>query len=83
MGSGNGASLSIGAPLVEHGGRFFTGDLERKVKFLFRQDTVIFWRKGWLQATCKRRLRTGAFLSIGGPLGFLEEGSFTEKFERQ
>jgi len=32
---------------------------------------------------CKRRLQTGAFLSVGGPLGNLEEGSFMGKFERQ
>ena len=35
MGSGDGISLSIGAPLVEHGGGSFTGDLERKVKLCF------------------------------------------------
>ena len=82
MGSGDEASLSIGASLVEHGRGSFTGDLERKANF-FCQDTLILWRKGWLQAMCKRRIRTGALLSIGGPFGNLEEGSFTGKFERQ
>jgi hypothetical protein len=35
MSSGDGASLCIGAPLMELGGGSFTGDLERKVKFCF------------------------------------------------
>ena len=32
---------------------------------------------------CKRRLWKGASLSIGAPLGDLEEGSFTGNFEGQ
>jgi len=35
MGSGERASLSKGASLVEHGGDSFTGDVEGKEKFCF------------------------------------------------
>jgi hypothetical protein len=66
-GSGDGAPLSIGAPMEEY---YFTRTFERKVRFCF------------YQGMCKRRLWKRAALSIGAPLGNLW-GAFAGDSERQ